>query len=280
MFAYGREAVEDRQREGGRLAGAGLGGGEDVPALEHEGDGPFLDGRRLRVALLRDGLQEVGARAPALRIARCVVFSGPGRVGGGHLMWSSGAAPSRSGVGGGDRRTGRSIRDNGRMGSQGTRAIDAAKRAGIAYSVHEYAHDARSSLREGGRGYALEAVEALGIDAGRVFKTIVVSVDGRLGAGRRAGRCRGGPQGRRRRAGRPEGGDRPARRGGEGDGLRAGRDLAAGDAAAAADGRGRLGGGVAHDPRLRRAPRPGDRAGGRGPRGARGGSLAPVARRG
>jgi len=34
--------------------------------------------------------------------------------------------------------------------------------------------------REGGHGYALEAVEALGIEAGRVFKTIVVSVDARL----------------------------------------------------------------------------------------------------
>jgi Cys-tRNA(Pro)/Cys-tRNA(Cys) deacylase len=67
------------------------------------------------------------------------------------------------------------------MGSEGTRAIDAARRAGITHTVHEYAHDARSSLREGGRGYALEAVEAMGIDAGRVFKTIVVSVDGRLG---------------------------------------------------------------------------------------------------
>ena len=67
------------------------------------------------------------------------------------------------------------------MGSVGTRAIDAARRAGIAHTVHEYAHDTRASLREGWRGYALEAVEALGIDAGRVFKTIVVSVDGRLG---------------------------------------------------------------------------------------------------
>lgn len=75
----------------------------------------------------------------------------------------------------------RSIPDNGGMGAQGTRAIDAARRAGISYTVHEYAHDARASLREGGRGYALEAVEALGIDAGRVFKTIVVSVDGKLG---------------------------------------------------------------------------------------------------
>lgn len=67
------------------------------------------------------------------------------------------------------------------MGSQGTRAIDAARRAGLSYSVHEYAHSARASLQEGGRGYALEAVEALGIDAGRVFKTIVVAVDGRPG---------------------------------------------------------------------------------------------------
>ena len=67
------------------------------------------------------------------------------------------------------------------MGAQGTRAIDAARRAGIAHTVHEYAHDERASLRAGGRGYALEAVEALGIDAARVFKTIVVACDGRLG---------------------------------------------------------------------------------------------------
>jgi Cys-tRNA(Pro)/Cys-tRNA(Cys) deacylase len=67
------------------------------------------------------------------------------------------------------------------MSAQGTRAIDAARRAGVPHTVHEYAHDVRASLREGGRGYALEAVDALGIDAARVFKTIVVSVDGRLG---------------------------------------------------------------------------------------------------
>ena len=68
----------------------------------------------------------------------------------------------------------------GAMGAQGTRAIDAAKRAGIPHEVHEYPHDERASLRAGGRGYALEAVVALGIDAARVFKTIVVAVDGRL----------------------------------------------------------------------------------------------------
>jgi Cys-tRNA(Pro)/Cys-tRNA(Cys) deacylase len=108
------------------------------------------------------------------------VFSGPGRLGGGHLMWSSGAAPSAGRLGGGDRRTGRSIRENGHMGAQGTRAIDAVRRAGVPHAVHEYAHDERASLGAGGRGYALEAVESLGIEAGRVFKTIVVSVDGRL----------------------------------------------------------------------------------------------------
>ena len=67
------------------------------------------------------------------------------------------------------------------MSAQGTRAIDVARRAGVVHAVHEYAHDARAPMREGGRGYALEAVEALGVEAARVFKTIVVSVDGRLG---------------------------------------------------------------------------------------------------
>lgn len=66
------------------------------------------------------------------------------------------------------------------MSAQGTRAIDEARRAGVVYEVHEYPHDARASLDQGGRGYALEAVEALGIEASRVFKTIVVAVDGRL----------------------------------------------------------------------------------------------------
>ena len=116
-----------------------------------------------------------------------------------------------------------------RMGAQGTRAIDVARRAGVVHTVHEYAHDARASLREGGHGYALEAVEALGVDAARVFKTIVVSVDGRLGLAivpadaevdlKAVADALGG-----RRAV-----DRGARRGREGDGLRAGRDQPARD---------------------------------------------------
>jgi Cys-tRNA(Pro)/Cys-tRNA(Cys) deacylase len=67
------------------------------------------------------------------------------------------------------------------MGAQRTRAIDAARQAGVAFTLHEYAHDARATRREGGRGYALEAVDALGLAPGSVFKTIVVDVEGRLG---------------------------------------------------------------------------------------------------
>jgi hypothetical protein len=38
------------QREGGRLAGAGLGGGDEVAAGQDDGDGPQLDGRGIGVA--------------------------------------------------------------------------------------------------------------------------------------------------------------------------------------------------------------------------------------
>jgi Cys-tRNA(Pro)/Cys-tRNA(Cys) deacylase len=55
-----------------------------------------------------------------------------------------------------------------------TPAIDAAERAGIAFEVHEYEHDPRAS------SYGLEAVEKLGLDAARVFKTLVADVDGTL----------------------------------------------------------------------------------------------------
>jgi Cys-tRNA(Pro)/Cys-tRNA(Cys) deacylase len=58
--------------------------------------------------------------------------------------------------------------------AKGTRATVAAERAGIACTVHEYAHD--PSLTD----YGDEAVEQLGIDAARVFKTLVAALsDGR-----------------------------------------------------------------------------------------------------
>jgi Cys-tRNA(Pro)/Cys-tRNA(Cys) deacylase len=60
------------------------------------------------------------------------------------------------------------------MAGKRTPAIDAAARAGIAFEVHEYEHDPRTA------SYGLEAVEKLGLDAARVFKTLVADVDGRL----------------------------------------------------------------------------------------------------
>jgi Cys-tRNA(Pro)/Cys-tRNA(Cys) deacylase len=52
-----------------------------------------------------------------------------------------------------------------------TPAIIAAKKAMINFTVHEYAHDPSSE------SYGKEAADKLGIDAGRVFKTLVVSLD-------------------------------------------------------------------------------------------------------
>jgi Cys-tRNA(Pro)/Cys-tRNA(Cys) deacylase len=49
-----------------------------------------------------------------------------------------------------------------------TPAIDQLKKLGIAHSLHEYVHDA------GAASYGLEAAEKLGVDAGMVFKTLVV----------------------------------------------------------------------------------------------------------
>jgi Cys-tRNA(Pro)/Cys-tRNA(Cys) deacylase len=60
------------------------------------------------------------------------------------------------------------------MAGRETPAVRAAKAAGIAFSLHEYAHDARAD------SYGLEAVDALGLDPARVFKTLVVEVAGAL----------------------------------------------------------------------------------------------------
>ncbi len=60
------------------------------------------------------------------------------------------------------------------MAGSRTRAIVAAERAGIAFSVHDYDHDPRVA------SYGAEAVEKLGLDAARVFKTLVAEVDGTL----------------------------------------------------------------------------------------------------
>jgi len=50
-----------------------------------------------------------------------------------------------------------------------TPAIEAAKRAAIAFRLHEYQHDPAAV------SYGEEAAQALGVDAARVFKTLVVA---------------------------------------------------------------------------------------------------------
>ena len=62
-------------------------------------------------------------------------------------------------------------------GPAGTPATAALTAAGIPFTVHASDHDPRAA------SYGLEAAEALGVDAPRVLKTLVASVDGRLVVG-------------------------------------------------------------------------------------------------
>ena len=54
-----------------------------------------------------------------------------------------------------------------------TPAIRKAKQAKVDFRIHEYDHDPASEA------YGEEAVMKMGVDAGRVFKTLIVSQDGR-----------------------------------------------------------------------------------------------------
>ena len=56
----------------------------------------------------------------------------------------------------------------------GTPATVALTRAGVAFTLHEYAHAPRAT------SYGSEAAEALGLDPDRVFKTLLAEVDGTL----------------------------------------------------------------------------------------------------
>ena len=60
------------------------------------------------------------------------------------------------------------------MSTARTPAIVAAERAGIPFEVHEYEHDPRAT------SYGLEAVEKLGVDPNRVFKTLLADAEGTL----------------------------------------------------------------------------------------------------
>jgi Cys-tRNA(Pro)/Cys-tRNA(Cys) deacylase len=59
----------------------------------------------------------------------------------------------------------------------GTPATVALTRAGVEHTVHTYDHDPAAA------SYGGEAAEAMGVDPGRVFKTLFTSVDGRLVVG-------------------------------------------------------------------------------------------------
>jgi len=56
----------------------------------------------------------------------------------------------------------------------GTPATLALGKAGVAFTAHAYDHDPSVT------SYGMEAAQVLGLDPGRVFKTLFVAVDGRL----------------------------------------------------------------------------------------------------
>ncbi len=60
------------------------------------------------------------------------------------------------------------------MAGQGTPATIALRRAGVPFTVHTYSHDPRTP------GYGMQAARALAVDAVRVHKTLIASVDGNL----------------------------------------------------------------------------------------------------
>lgn len=54
-----------------------------------------------------------------------------------------------------------------------TPAVDLAKRASIAFHLHEYVHDPDTA------SYGMEAADKLGMEPARVFKTLVVALEGK-----------------------------------------------------------------------------------------------------
>ncbi|MFC0628314.1 Cys-tRNA(Pro) deacylase [Kribbella deserti] len=61
--------------------------------------------------------------------------------------------------------------------SAGTPATVALTKAAVPFTVHAYEHDPAAA------SYGLEAAAALGLEPARVFKTLLVEADGRLGVG-------------------------------------------------------------------------------------------------
>lgn len=61
-----------------------------------------------------------------------------------------------------------------KQGAGSTPAIVALEKAGTAFSVHAYEHDPAVA------SYGEEAAQAMGVEPGKVFKTLVADVDGSL----------------------------------------------------------------------------------------------------
>jgi Cys-tRNA(Pro)/Cys-tRNA(Cys) deacylase len=69
------------------------------------------------------------------------------------------------------------------MSGRGTPATRVLERASVTFAVHQHDRgDAGGGVdaRRGRASYGLEAAAALGVDPARVFKTLIVGVDGRL----------------------------------------------------------------------------------------------------
>ena len=64
-----------------------------------------------------------------------------------------------------------------KQASQGTPATAALAAAGVPFVLHPYSHDPSAA------SYGLEAAEVLGVDPQRVFKTLMVEVEGKLAVG-------------------------------------------------------------------------------------------------
>jgi Cys-tRNA(Pro)/Cys-tRNA(Cys) deacylase len=61
--------------------------------------------------------------------------------------------------------------------SQGTPATAVLAAAGVPFVLHPYDHDPAAA------SYGAEAAQALGIEPAKVFKTLMVEVEGRLAVG-------------------------------------------------------------------------------------------------
>ena len=70
----GQQALDDGQREGRRLAGAGLGDAEQIAALQKRGDGLCLNGGGMGVAFFGQSAKKRLDEAEILELCQCVNF--------------------------------------------------------------------------------------------------------------------------------------------------------------------------------------------------------------